>query len=337
MLNGEFLKQKGVQSQGNYIVEDLLARNRMVMAACLPGEGKSLTFETILYHITYGAPFVGKKVSIGNIMLIDSENRLDILQNRFRKIKKGLENDGYKMRGLFDIQHYSGFLLDDDENRTTWEPIKTAIEGLQPSLIMLDHLLCFHHQNENYSDQMKKVDNALGELMGICGSSLLVMHHFNKNTGSFVERLRGSTAIYADTDAAYEVRTLEKVGGRLTRIGIIPQARKEITQEPFRIRVEEGTDWMKLVYDGTYQPVGDPKIDTIAHTIYHIFLQDKNEKTVVDVLSILAKFASEPETRACLRLLGDKGLLLWRRSGKSHKLIYKLPPKVVICPWCSKP
>lgn len=336
MLNGKFLAQKSTQHQSSYIIEDLVRRNRLVMVACLPGEGKSLTFETMLYHVTYGAPFLGKRVSMSNVMLIDSENRLDILQDRFKRIKKGLENDGYKMQGSFDIQHYSGFLLD-DKDKTTWEPIKTAIKELKPSLIMLDHLLCFHNQNENHSDQMKRVSNTLGELMSIHESSLCVMHHFNKNTGSFILRLRGSTAIYADTDAAYEIRTLEKNSGKLTKIGIIPQARKEVTMEPFRIKVEEGTDWLKLVYDGSYTPVGDPKIDDMAHRIYHIFLQDKNEKTVINVLNILAKYASDPETRVCLRLLADKGLLLVRMSGKMHKLIYRLPPKVVACPWCSKP
>lgn len=338
MLNGKFLKLEPNPSkpQKSYIVQDTVGRNILLLAASLPGEGKSLFFQILLYHIVYGAPFLGKDVPVGNVMLIDSENELTTLQNRFKKMKKGLEMDGYKMQGLFDIQHYSGLFLDDElEGKPSWQPITTAIQQIRPSVIMLDHLLCFHQQDENKSQPMKQVGRRLKELRNICNSTAFVMHHFNKSEGSFIRRLRGSTAIYADTDAAYEVRTLGKDNGRLSKVGLIPQPRKEITPISFRVKLAEGPDWMKLVYDGTYEPMEDAKLDALSHDIFHYFIRDKNEKTVLDVNELLAGDAEIRDIRASLHNLEDRKFLESSRKGsKGGKLRYWLLPGLLVCPWC---
>jgi len=222
MKNGAFLKQKTSRAR-DYIIEDLIVPNRLILWASPPGEGKSLLGEAFLYSVAYGAPVIGKKVTPGNIMFIDSENRLDVIQGRCQKIIAGLKAEGYTKQGDIDFQHYSGFLLDD---KATWNSIEREIKALHPAVIMIDHLAMFHHQDENKAGQMTKVVTAIEELMTICGSSLLVLHHFNKKEGKFLDRLRGSTAIYAKSDVACEVRSLSVQGGRLEVVGLIPQPRK---------------------------------------------------------------------------------------------------------------
>lgn len=334
MRNGEYLKLMENVKHEPYIVEGLVGRNRLAMAASPPGEGKSIVFEGLLYHVVYEAPFLGKKVSLGNIMLIDSENRHDIHVSRFMKIKNGLAMDGYKMKGELDVQSYSGFLLDDP---TTWPPMEREIKDLQPSLIMFDHLACFHHRNEDKANPMERVAEEIEKIMDISKSSALVMHHFGKDsTGSFFKRLRGSSAIYAKTDFACEVRTLSIREGRLEKVGIIPQPRKDITPPPFRIKIEEGDDWLKFVYDGFYRPMEDPLIDLLAHRIYHTFLQDRDEKDVYQTQSLLGGLGSETQIRTALHDMEKTELLVAQRKGRGGKWHYELPPAVVDCPWCSK-
>jgi len=237
MRNGHFLTR--TRQSNTYIVDKLLAPNRLSLWGSCPGEGKSLCAGALGYAIPYEANFLNMGVTLGNVMFIDSENRLDILQSRALNIKKGYEKDGYSMKGDVDFQHYSGFLLDD---KSTWQKIEQEIRGLSPSLIILDHLACFHHQDEDRETSMKRVTTALEELMGVSNSSILVLHHFNKSDGTFFKRLRGSSALYAKTDVACEIRALSTNNGRLETIGFIPQARKEITPDSLRIKVEEGTD-----------------------------------------------------------------------------------------------
>ena len=336
MRNGKFLKEK-TDKPGSYIIEDLVARNRLVIWASPPGEGKSLLAEPALYHIPYEAPYVGKKVSGGNIMIIDSENRGDILRQRLNKIIKGLLKQGYKKHGQIEIQSYSNFLLD---NEATWEPIIKQIKAIEPVLILLDHLACFHHHDENSERQMKVVTTAIEKIMSIKDSSVLVLHHFNKqDVGSFFRRLRGSSALYAKCDAAAEVRTLSVSNGKLDRVGLIPQPRKEITPDAIRVKIEESRGWMKLVQDGTYKPVDDPRMDDLAHKFYHQFINPGSPKvvTVEMVINKIKKYATENETRSCLRFMEkNKGLITSERKGHGGEFHYSLPNDSGKCPWCSQ-
>lgn len=340
MRNGCFLKQTAHSSQADYIVEGLIPANRLNIWASIPGEGKSLVAEALLYHIAYGVPFLGMKVNSGSVMLIDSENRKDILVSRLNRIKEGLKRDGYNMQGEVDIQHYSGLLLDD---KTTWHDIVCEIAELRPSLIVIDHLAAFHHQNENREDQMKKVTAAIEILMSLTGSSVLILHHFNKqDSGTFFKKLRGSSALYAISDAACEVRTLSKTeDGRLEKVGLIPQARKEITLSPIRIKIEEENDWLKLVYDGTYKPMEDPKMDFLTHKFYHIFLEGQTEKSIKQIIRISAGFASDADIRSCHRFLEHNlGLITSERKGKGggfyYRLCYPSSAEYIDCPWCNQ-
>lgn len=335
MRNGEFFKQSIVQSQDEYMVKNLIPRNRLIIVASIPGEGKSLVSMGILYAVAYGAPCLGEDVISGSVMFIDSDNRHDVLKARALKMRRGLELDSYRMQAEVDFQHYSGFLLDDPTtDRKTWKPIIQAVKDVKPSLIMLDHLRCFHHQDEDKSTQMNKVADRLEELMAINGSTLLVMHHFGKNEGSFFKRLRGSSALYARSDVAYEFRALSRKDGKLEKVGLIPQSRKDITIKPIRIKIEEGTGWIKFINDGIYQPVDDPKADRLYHDIFHLFLHSNDSKSVYDVKGDVAGYASDSEIRQSLRGLEDKGLLN-KKLTRSGKYIYRLG-KTRKCPWCSQ-
>ena len=336
MKNGEFFTKPAIGSEGSYIVENLIPANRLILGASIPGEGKSLIGMGIVYSVAYGAPCLGNNVTLGSVMFIDSDNRYDVLKDRGLKIKGGLQLDGYKQKGEVDFQHYSGFLLDDTSPkmayRKTWQPIVQAIKDIKPSLIVLDHLRCFHQQDEDKSTQMNKVADRLDELMSINGSSLFVLHHFNKNEGTFFKRLRGSSALYARSDVAYEFRVLSRRDGKLEKVGLIPQSRKDITAKPIRIGIDEGKDWIKLVNEGVYQPIDDPKTDKLYHDIFHLFLQSGEAMSVNDVRKDVAGFASDKEIRESFRGLEDKGLLS-KKLTRSGKYMYQRSAKK--CPWCS--
>lgn len=332
MLNGDFLKQNP-SNPTTGMVGSLLKANRLGIWASVPGEGKSLVAEAMLYHIAFGAPFLNMTVTVGNVMIIDSENRLDILQSRIKKIRRGLELGRYKKQADIDIQHYSGFWLD---NKSTWTAIANSIRAINPSLILIDHLAAFHHQDEDKEGPMKKVTEGVEELMAIKGSSVLVLHHFGKtDAGTFYKRLRGSSALYAKSDSACEVRSLSRNNGMLEKTGLIPQPRKDITPHPIRVKLIEGSDWLKLIYDGTYKPVEDVRMDKITHDIFHIFLNNpKSEYTVNDIKERLAGYASEREIREALRFCDERGYLK-NDTRQSNKFVYTYSG--VPCPWCASP
>jgi hypothetical protein len=331
MRNGEFLKYDPLKDQKeNHIISDLIPSNQIVLAAGLPGEGKSLFTHGTAYHVGYGSPFLGKRTSGGSVLIIDSENPRRVLVTRIDRIKRALQEEGYKKQGEIDIQHYPNFRLDD---KGTWREMEKVIQAIKPVLITIDHLNCFHDQDENSSGGMEKVAVGILDLIKICGSSVLISHHFNKReSGTFYQRLRGSGVIYARSETAFEIRALERRGGRLESFGIIPQPRKEKLISPIRVILEETDDFIKFRNGGNYDPVGDPVLDDVSHRVGHIFIDDKNELTVNDVKGLLAGMASDKEIRDSLRILEQKGVVEAKRSGSSHKFVYA--PKLFVCPWC---
>jgi len=331
MRNGEFLKDDPFKDRKEeHLISDLIPSNQVVLIAGLPGEGKSFLTLGVAYHIAYEAPFLGRNTSKGSVLIIDSENPQKIIIERIKKIKKGLEDDGHTGADEIDIEHYSGLKFD---NKATWTEVEKVIHDIKPVLITIDHLNCFHDQDENSSRGMENVAGGILDLINICGSSVLISHHFNKReSGTFYQRLRGSGVIYARSETAFEIRALERKGGRLESFGIIPQPRKEKLTPPIRVILEETDEFMKFRNGGNYDPVGDPVLDDVSHKAAHIFIDDKKELTVNDVKGILAGMASDKEIRDSLRILEQKGIVEAKRSGSSHKFVYA--PKSFVCPWC---
>jgi len=337
MKNGEFFKKRaGSRTPESYIVKNLLLPNRQVLSAGYPGDGKTLFWHTVLYSIAYEAPIIGLDVTGGNIMIIDSENPKPVLDARIAMVRRGLEMGGYAKKYEVDWQYYSGLLLD---NRSTWSTIESEVKALRPCVIMLDHLSRFHTQDKDRAGQMNRVADGMDALRSICGSTILSIHHFNKrdDKGTFSKRLRGSSAIYARSESAYEIRALSRklIGEKtyLEKIGLIPQARKDPMLSPIRIKIEQGDDRIRLAHDGAYQPIEDPKLDRLYHDIFHLFLHSKEDKSVYDVKKDLAGYASDKEIRDSLRGLEEKGLLTMKIT-RSNKYIYRLA-KARKCPWCT--
>lgn len=334
--NGLFFDHPPVSTQkSGMLVQGLFRRNRQSMAGGYPGDGKTLVGQFLFHSIAYEAPFANKfPVTGGNIMLIDSENEWDILKNHAEKIKKGLEMDGYTKRHRIWWEYRPQFLLEDDK---TWQPIMEKLDDVKPVIISLDHLARFHLLDENLTHQMERVNKGNQALMDRQGSSLHINHHLNKKDkrGSFFMRLRGSSALLANTDIAFEVRAIsrKRIGEEiyLEKVGLIFQPRKEPTPPPMILRIEEGKDYMKLHYEGDYQPIDDPQMDRIHHDIFHIFLKIRGRQSVNDIKDSIEGYASDKEIRDSLRGLEDRNLLT-KKIAASGKYIYQLA--TARCPWC---
>ncbi|HEY33357.1 MAG TPA: AAA family ATPase [Dehalococcoidia bacterium] len=327
MRNGKFFHRN--VNTINYVVDGLVGGFTLVGG--IPGDGKSLLVDTIAYHVAAGVPIFGQQVQSGNVMIIDSDTDYPVLRDRGVRIRAGLTGQGYRIPYEVDFQYRSGLLL---ENQATWSGIKAEILSLKPILLVFDHLACFHHFNENDAGQMTRVADGIEELMALENSCALVTHHLNKmEKGTFYQRLRGSGAILAKTQAAYEVRTVQKTSGKLEKIGVIPQSRKDITPTPFRVRIDESDTWLRMEYDGRYRPVDDPITDKICHDLLHQFLdfQPAPRLTVKDIVDDAEKGVSEVEVRAGFRMLEDMGCL-GHDAGPHNQYIYK--SRVTRCPWC---
>jgi len=332
--NGEFLTQSCTDPEAEYLVEGLIPRGQIILIAALPGEGKSHIVLNLVYHIAYGALFLGRRTRMGGVQILDNDNPRDVIVKRIRKTKNAIEGEGYNVHAEVDIQHYSGLRLDaKDKTVGAWAELRNVSHEIRPAVILIDNLAAFHSQDENRANEMRRVVDGIETLRDLCESSVVVVHHFNKGNGSFIKRLRGSTVLYAASEVAWEIRTLSRRDGRLESLGVIPQPRKGVTPLPFRVVVEDSNDSLRLRHDGEYRPVEDPALDKLGHMIFHIFLRDNIDRTVNDVKKVLSGMGSDSEIREALRQLDRmEALRVQREKSKSHRYVYSL--RATECPWC---
>ena len=103
---------------------------------------------------------------------------------------------------------------------STWTDIEKVIQDIKPVLITMDHLRCFHDQDENSSRGMEKVANADFRSFEYLRVYCAYSHHFNKReSGTFYQRLRGSGVIYARSEVAFEIQgigTESKAGWKVS-------------------------------------------------------------------------------------------------------------------------
>jgi hypothetical protein len=181
---------------------------------------------------------------------------------------------------------------------------------------------------------MERVSQSLLDIKALSSASVIVCHHFGKaKSGDVFHRLRGSSVIYARSETALEIRALKFRDGGLDSFGVIPQARKGRNISPFRVRLEENGGRLTFKNDGEYKPVSDPELDRLSHMVVHLFLLDKEERTVYDVKEKMAGMGSDSEIREALRTLHKMKLLKVKQSGKSHRFMYS-PVDNLSCSWC---
>jgi len=215
----------------------------------------------------------------------------------------------------------------DDEG--TWVDVEQDIRDYQPALIIYDHLLCFHHQDEHKSKKISMVFDLIEELNNICGSVSLVCYHLKKDDRcSFYSRFCGAGAIYAKTDVATEVVAIvvtPRIG--LKKVGIISAARKDILQSVEVVALEHGDKFLKFRHDRYFTPVEDVELDMLAHKLFHVVMDNHpKEVSTEEVIEATEKYASEKDIRSALKYLEHtRGLITSDRRGKGgmfHFLVF---------------
>lgn len=180
----------------NWLLEDLVSMGDVTLEVGPPGIGKSWVTLGLAVAIAQGwEHFLGRALKQdGRVLYVDSENPLDVVLNRLRRL--GLDEDGFgNMRYLWN----SGIRLDRDP--TTF--LDEAID-YEPTLIVLDSLTRLHTQDENNAGAMAAlVNDSIQPLARSTGAAVMLIHHDNKGGNP-----RGSSDIMASVDAALQARSM---------------------------------------------------------------------------------------------------------------------------------
>lgn len=302
-----------------WLVEGLIPHKHAILAAGLPGVGKSWIADALAIHIAGNQPYLGLSVMSGPVILIDEDTPSDEFSNRLQRLASGI---GAPLEDLpIEVCSMENINLTDE---STIQTLENKVVNTKSVLLILDCLskVMGGEFNENSATDAN-IAGTMWSRLKAKGVTVFATHHLNKREGNiatdFVKLSRGSVALVANSDTAFGIEFGRQ---RPTRFNVYPQERRRklSMREPFGIELEEdsGLTWARLNLTNITKEVSD-----LAKAIWPLFYNDKATLSVNDVKSRLKGLGADVEIREALHELCDRGLLQLGR-GPHNRYLYCL-------------
>lgn len=246
------LKDKEAKESDTFTIRDLLNINFpptvWLVDKLIPAEGftaitgapasyKSFITEHLALCIASGQPFLDTiPTNQGAVLIIDKENPLSLLQERFKKM--GLEGDP----PVYFLQQPDQFEIMKDDH-LAW--IINFIKEKNIKLVILDSFSHIHRGDENDSMAVVKTFERLKQFK--CAT--IFIHHHRKSikffTGTVLETIRGSSDIGAEVESHLALDVVP-TGIKITQ----SKNRRAELAKPFTIIPLITEDSIKFEYGG---------------------------------------------------------------------------------------
>ena len=177
----------------NWLVEGLIPSEGFTALTGTPASYKSFLTEHLAICLSMNQPFLGHfPVNQGAVFIIDKENPLSLLQERFQKLGASPDAPIYFLQ---DPDHYK--LQDEEHLKWTIEFIKEK----KIKLVILDSFVHIHRGDENDSQAIAETF----EKLKLLPCAVVFIHHHRKTikffTGTPLESIRGSSDIAAEVES----------------------------------------------------------------------------------------------------------------------------------------
>jgi hypothetical protein len=204
----------------DFLIPGYLPRYASALISGLPGAGKSLLTIDLAYALTTAGEFLSEKVKLGKVMIINSDQPLNITASYLSD--RGFDQDNPDWKVVGPNRDMVAWTIKDLELLETW------LEEFQPDLVIIDSIrttICYplgiEEKSEIVGHWMKEVERLV-----IRYGSLLWVHHDNKDTNlNGVSRASGSTAITGNVSVHWRLERATKDDSDPNRIFSMPKTR----------------------------------------------------------------------------------------------------------------
>ncbi len=159
-----------------------------------PGSKKTWSGLHLAVSVAMGAPWLGRPVKQGPVLLVDEESGDGRLRRRLAQVVRGLNAPADLPLAYVTS---AGFKPAKSEDLAE---LDSLLASVQPVLVIVDAFRDVLHGDENSSEDTQLLMEALRQLANRHGCLMLAIHHANKNGG-----YRGSSAILAAADVFVNV------------------------------------------------------------------------------------------------------------------------------------
>jgi archaellum biogenesis ATPase FlaH len=186
-------------------VEGVIAAGTVTAITGESGAGKTTLVTAICSAVERGVPFAGLATQRRPVLILDKENPLPVVVERFDRL--GIQ-DGP------NFKVWGGWAL--DEPPAPYTPIIIDwVTSCEPKpLIVVDSLVSFHGGNENDATETRAFMQGFRRLADL-GATIILLHHSGKGESS--REYRGSSDIKASIDVGYHLANL----GDASQLGML--------------------------------------------------------------------------------------------------------------------
>jgi hypothetical protein len=189
----------------DWVVEGIFAEGALHMITSEPGGGKSTLVAAAAYAISNGLPFMGRATKKRPVLILDAENPLPAIRERFSRLGIKTHRDFYVW----------GQWAGDDPPKAGGAIVLDWVARCNPKpVIIVDSVIAFHPGAENDSNETRKY-MAQYRMLTKLGVTVILLHHIGKSETS--KDYRGSSDYKASIDIGYKLTNL----GDGTRLGML--------------------------------------------------------------------------------------------------------------------
>jgi len=276
-----------------WIVEGLIPDKGMTLLDAKPGDFKSYLSIHLSLCVATGEPFLERKVKQGKVLYIDEENDIDLLRERFEKLrnafshvfeerrrKQGLEykskTQGKPLQKIW-IMSFKNVKM----NSQGQKEIEKIMKELNPSIVIVDSLVRVMEGDENSTRDAKAIFNTIKDLSRKYGCSFLFLHHTRKydqkrkNAKLTIDDVRGSGDFVAAASSVLILNRLKDDTFQLTQ-GKSRGTRKKSNDIGFKVEDRLCFDTREGLFIEIMEELEKfTKAESLAHEIKEYFYKNK--------------------------------------------------------------
>ena len=193
-----------------------------------PGAGKSTFLASAGYAVSLGLEFMGRATSRRPVLLLDAENPLPAVLERFDRL-------GIKTHQDFRVW---GQWVGEDPPSAGGAIVLEWVARCDPKpLIVVDSVIAFHPGAENDSNETRKYMAQYRERLHVHGATPVLLHHIGKSDTS--RDYRGSSDYKASIDIGYKLTNLGD-SARLSTLELRPFKQRFSVAPVLHMRYADG-------------------------------------------------------------------------------------------------
>lgn len=173
-----------------FYIQDILPKQGVMLVYGNPKVKKSWLVQYTAYCISIGEEWLGFRTEQARVLLAQFEISPLAYAWRLRDMARNFELQPQMLYETSPMLMY----LDDDEN---YNRFMAVIRRIEPKVIILDCLAACFGGDENSGADMARLIERISVLKAECESSVILVHHTNKNllSTSSVDRARGHSRL----------------------------------------------------------------------------------------------------------------------------------------------